>query len=137
MDMKMHLRNQLLLFSFYLMIIQAEHHGYENVTQIRVVNFLCNGTTSLLSYVRLQPSFMFAIGTIQERLEHEIYKNFQLNVRQSLEGCSFDSLGYAVDMYTDDPFDVIFGPPSSGKTIGKGLCSCGTFPPVLIFCKID
>ena len=117
--------SSLLIFTLCLiwtLPIHTSHAAAKNETKfinIRAVNFLCNRTTIILSYLRLKPPFDIAFEEVQKKLTDGIYKNFNLSVTFSLSGCELDSLGDGAQLYFSHPYDVIFGPPSSTYTIGE------------------
>ena len=124
-EMAQQVTSGLLIFTLCLVwplpiyTLNATAKNDTNFVNIRVVNFLCYRTTSLLSYLRLKPPFDIAFEEIQNKLKDGIYNNFNLSVTFSLSGCEFESLGDGAQMYFSHPYDVIFGPPSSRRTIGE------------------
>ncbi|XP_072048290.1 atrial natriuretic peptide receptor 1-like [Amphiura filiformis] len=92
----------------YIIVAQAD----KDSTEVRVLYFVCNTTTSMLSYLRLQPAFYLAYETVQKRIENGIYKNFYFDVTYSYDGCKSSSLGNGVDLYAAHQYHAIFGPPN-------------------------
>ena len=96
--------------------------GTNSIENVRVVHFLCAVYPNFtIGYYYMQPAFDLAHETVQKRLEDGTYKRFNLSVIYSYNGCQPRSLGSGVDLYNEQPYHAIFGPPHSSFTIGKNI----------------
>ncbi len=130
MELQQHHQSYLVSMVAFLLILNPtfavpETNSTENV---RVVNFLCSFRFGSIGYYSMKPAFDLAHETVQKRLEDGTYKGFNLSVIYSYTGCRPTSLGSGMDLYIEQPYHAIFGPPLSSYTIGKKdnlmLCQC-------------
>ena len=121
---------QVFLFSFtlyltcYLLQSSAATAAADS-KEIRLMLFLCDGTGSLLSHIRVKLAFDIAIETVDERIKWDDLQTFYLNGTFH-QGCLYNTIGVGSEYYSL-AYDALFGPPFSPSTNGELLLTKSVF----------